>query len=499
MKKTILWLLCAALLLCGCAAAESAQKAPDFIMEGYDGDSAGHNWDENLFFSRMQEKTGISFQFRQYSDWSKWAERKELIGQGEDLPDVLFKAGLTAGEVRDWYGAGILVDLRPYLEEYAPDLWALLSAREDRLKAVSMPDGAIPALPAINELQNNDILWINTEWLGRLNLQKPTTAQELTETLRAFRDGDPNRNGQADEVPLTFIGMWELRFLGHAFGIIDNDYYVTLRDGEVTSSLTSDENRAFLAWLHELWQERLIDRQGFNMNDTMRQITDEKKAIPYGALLSTTPLTVVPGASLGAYETLGPLTWNGKQVYRDLLGEVIRGTFAITRECREPEKLLAWVNTLYTEEGSRLAQCGAEGEEYTWNEDGYWEWNVDLNTVANEVLPGHTIAEGGSAPGWTGADFQLKYSDEATRENIRMLYEYRKYVQMPYPLITFSAEDEKRVAELQKGISDYAETAMAAFVTGETELNDQNWESFRKTLQEKGLEEQIAIFRKYAQ
>ena len=391
-KTTALLLVMMLLTACFGGLAENVQKAPDFIMEGFDGASGNHVWETNLFFSRMQERTGVSFQFRQYTEEEKWSARKQGLLQGEDLPDVLFKAGLSVDETRTMYENGYLLDLRPYLESSAPDLWALLQAHPDWTDAISMPDGAIPALPAINELQNNNVMWINTDWLARLKLEKPSTAEELTEVLRAFKTGDPNRAGGADEVPLTFIGMWDLRFLGHAFGIVDTDYYVSVKDGRVTSSLISEENRQFLTWLHQLWQEGLIDPMGFNTNDTLRQITDEKKAIPYGVLLGPSPLLVVPSAALSQYETLEPLIWNGKRVYRDFLGDVIRGTFALTSACQEPEKLLSWVNYLYTAEGSRMAQCGLEGEEYIWNEDGYWQWNEDMTTVANQILPEHTIA-----------------------------------------------------------------------------------------------------------
>ena len=127
MRKWIALALCLVLTL-GCfgGLAETVQKAPDYIMEGYDGDSANHVWDNSRFFERVQEKTGISFQFRQSTDYTAWTTRKGEMAAGEDLPDVLFKAALTMAEVRDLYAAGIIIDLRPYLEENAPDLWALL-------------------------------------------------------------------------------------------------------------------------------------------------------------------------------------------------------------------------------------------------------------------------------------------------------------------------------------------------------------------------------------
>ena len=495
MHRGIVWLLILVLAVSG-ACAESAQKAPDYIMEGFDGDVTYRVWDNNLFFARMQENTGISFQFRQATDREKWAERKQDIINGNDLPDVLFKAELNEDEIRALYRNGRIIDLAPYLEAYAPDLWKLLEEHPEWKKAISTPEGAIPALPAINTLQSNDIMWINASWLRKLKLDPPKTAEELTQVLRAMKDGDPNGNYQDDEIPLTFIGMWELRFLAHAFGIIDNDYYLTAKDGRVTSSLTSDENRAFLSWLHQLWEEGLLDRSGFETTDNLRQITDEKKAIPYGLILSSSPITVVPTAALDQYALLEPLEYQGKQIYRDLTGDLIRGTFAVTSACREPEKLVAWVNTLYTEAGSRLAYYGTEGEDYLWNEDGQWEWAVSMETVANEILPAHTISEGGIAPGFVDAEFQTKYRDENTRNAIHALLALKEFSVLPVPPVTLSEEDGKRVAEIQNDLSRYAEKAMACFVAGDTALTDENWAEFCRTAEEKGLPEMIEIWQK---
>ena len=498
MRRTTVWLLMFVMLF-SAASADSSQKAPDYLMEGYDGGVSYRVWDSNLFFARMQENTGISFQFRQHTDEEQWERRKQELLQGEDLPDVLFKAGLDSSDVRDLYEKGYIIDLAPYLETCAPDLWKMLEEHPEWKKAVMMKDGAIPALPAINTLQNNDAMWINTSWLKKLNLEEPTTAEELTEVLRAFKTGDPNGNYQQDEIPLAFIGMWELRFLGHAFGIVDNDYYISEKDGKVSSSLTTEENRAFLTWLHQLWSEGLLDQNGFTLTDSLRQIKDEKKTIPYGMLMSATPLTILPQTALEQFSLLAPMHYNGKQVYRDLAGDLIRGTFAITSACKEPEKLVTWVNSLYTEAGSRLAYYGLEGEEYRWNEDGTWAWNTTLETVANEILPTHTLSEGGIAPGFADNDFQIQYRDEITRETVRAMKELKQYSVIPYPPVTLDRETEKRVAEIQNDLSRYAERTMARFVTGDIELTDENWDLFCKTVQEKGLQEMIDIWQQAIQ
>ena len=498
--KRLLALMAALLMITGCAGAPAeGQKAPDYIMEGFDGENTSRHWEENLFFSRMEEKTGISFEFREFTSASAWEQRKNELAEKQNLPDVLFKAELSAGEVRDLYEAGVLIDLKPYLAEYAPDALKELEKDPEILKAVSMADGAIPALPGINRLQNNDLMWINSKWLEKVKMEVPTDAASLKEVLTAFRDGDPNGNGKKDETPLAFMSMWELRFLGHAFGIIDNDYYIAEKDGKVSSALTTEENRAFLTWLHELWEERLIDHNGFTTADSMRRITDEKADIPYGVIMSYSPLTILPAKALGEYQLLMPLEYNGEQIYRDFAGDIVRGTFAITSRCAEPEKLVSWVNYLFTEEGALLAHFGQKDAEYSFLEDGTWEWNDDLTTVAEVVMPQRTIGTGATAPGLTPAEFQVLYKEKDVSHDVEQQIQLRKYSRLPYPPVTLSREDEAAIAKIHQELAPYAEKTMARFVTGDIPLDDEQWEKFCRTVEEKGLQKMIEIWQKYIQ
>lgn len=261
-----------------------------FSMSGYDGDNANHDWNTNLFFQRMEEKTGISLLLNQVKDEKQWKSHLQELLNGAEMSEVMFKADLTDEETISLYEAGVLIDLRPYIETAAPNLNALLKQNPELEKAITLPDGAIVALPCLNLLQSNDAMWINSKWLNALNLEMPTTADALTDVLRAFRDGDPNGNGKADEIPLSFVSMWELRFLGHAFGINTNDYYVVAdENGNITSPLTEEKYRAFVEWLHFLWEEKLLSHDGFSTTDSMRQVTDKNATMTYGMFLSPSP------------------------------------------------------------------------------------------------------------------------------------------------------------------------------------------------------------------
>ncbi len=481
--------------------APGAYAEGPFRMAGYDHEDTSHIWETNFFFARMQELTGVAIQPEQYMTADSWAAAKAaMFSEGGDMPDALFKANLTTQETVELYEAGKLIDLRPYLAENCPNLMALLTDHPEWEKDITLPDGAIVALPAIDELQFNNGMWINTKWLSTLGLSMPTTAEELTAVLRAFKNDDPNMNGKRDEVPLTFSSLWDLRFLAHAYGINANDYYITTdENGTVSEILTSDANRAFLTWLNELWAEGLLDETGFSGLRTLNQTnSDEDASIVYGVLFASSPIELVPSTALAQYHLLPPLTYADKQVYRDLTGDTVRGTFAITSACKDPASLLKWVDVLYTEEGFILAEAGKAGEEFSWNDDGTWLWEHTGETLMNVILPEATIRSGTNMPGMASVSFQQKIDNEATARIVKDLTLLKTYDSLPYPQVWLTREEQARVDELQYAIGSYAERQMVWFVAGDTPINDETWAAFCAQVRTLGIDEAVTIWQSAA-
>ena len=490
MRRILGFILCISLLCSVLSAVAEGTKT--FVMAGYDTEESKHVWDDNLFFRRMTERTGIEFTFRQYTTEEEWTAYKAGLKAGGDLPDVLFKAMLTPDETQMLYDSGVLIDLKPYLAEFAPNLSALLSAHPEYEKAITYK-GAIVALPQINGLPTNNVIWINKTWLSRLKLEMPTTADELTAVLRAFQTEDPNRSGGRDEIPMTFTGLWDLKFLAHAFGLTPNDYGIEVRDGQVVFDYTSDDYRAFLSWLHALYEEKLIDHNGFLMLDTARAITDAKATITYGCVSGPTIMNLLPSNAMSDYTVL-LLSHNGETVYRELLGEVIRGAFAITSACKNPGELLSWVDYLYSEEGCYLAASGELHDEYEKTSDGFWYWVDDIETVQDSILVDSTISEGGTTPMYMSADYQLAFDNEETRDAVKGLYELHQISRYPYPLTYLSAEEKKEIAEIWNELGSWCELTMTWFVTGDTELTDETWQNFVNEARTRGADRLVSIF-----
>ena len=492
-RRAFCCLICLLLALAPAAMAEG-----NFVMAGYDGEGSTHDWNTNGFFVRMQERTGLTFTFDQYTSLEKWQEAKDaMFAPGGELPDVLFKAALTTPELIRYSDSGQLIDLAPLLEENAPNLWALLEAHPDWREAITLPSGKIVALPAIQELAPQNAMWINQTWLERLGLEAPTDWESLREVLTAFRDRDPNGNGKRDEIPFAFLGPWELKFFSHAWGVAANDYNIYLDEAGQVHYWPAEESFWEMALaLREFYQEGLLDPDGFITADALRRITDEDAEAVYGVFFAPTPVNLVPYDMSVDYALLEPLVFEEKQIYRDLCGEVTRGTFAITSACEDPAALLAWVDVLYTEEGAIAALAGTEGEDYVVGEDGSWTWKGGLEAMTASTLSELSVYDTGDMP-WLFPDaFYDRYDEDNVQRVNGELRKLNACVVEPFPVYTLTEEESARALELQSQLGPYVDETLARVVLGELDADEA--QTFVEGLEERGMQEMIDLWQSVA-
>lgn len=495
MKRITALLLCAVLALTAFSAV-----AESYRMAGFDGQESEHDWNTNKFFTRMEARTGLTFTFDQYTDASKWQAAKDaMFAEGGQLPDVLFKAALTTEELLRYTESGQIIDLAPLLEENAPNLWALLQEHPDWLSAITLPNGKIGALPTLQVLAPQDPIWINQAWLDKLKLTMPTDLDSLREVLIAFRDRDPNGNGKKDEIPLAFLGPWELKLFSHAYGVAVNDYNIYLdEDGRVHYWPLEDSFIQLAKTLRSFYQEGLLDPNGFQTTDSLRRLTDDDNPITYGAFFAPTPLNVLTTTMAKNYVAMDPLAFEGQQVYRDLVGQVTRGAFAITSACADPAALLRWVDVLYTEEGATEAMLGIAGEDYVISEAGKWNWkggteNMNLTTF-NEL----SVYDTGSMPWLFPQDFYEKYTDTEVIRLNNELKRFSQYVQKPFPDVSLTGDQRAEALRLQANLGEYVDVALARFVLGELSLDEEGVAAFQAELQSRGAEEMTAFWQNIA-
>ena len=492
LRKCILLLMAVVILFAqtGAFAQEGALR-----IAGFEGDSVNRDWSASLFFERWSDRFGLSLSFTQFSDYGEWQKEVSRYINGAELPDALIKAELSVSDTLALYHQGLIIDLKPWISRCMPNLSALFESHPEWEETVTLPGGGIAALPALSEIPTNNALWINRAWMDTLKMAMPTDIESFQRTLEAMKTRDPNRNGKQDEIPLAYLGMWDLKFLAHAYGLIANDYNLFVDDlGKVRHLAYEPAFREFITWLRELYLLGLIDPEGFQTSDAVRQVTDANATVVYGMLFGSSPLNLMPQSDISAYEILMPLTYQDKRIYRDLTGCVARGAFAVTSACRDPEALLRAVDYLYGDDGAMLVQAGLEGVEYSVDEDGAWMWIEDANADMTALIRRATIADGGAFPYFQGADVMLRFGDATARAQLEQMLALSQVSVMPYPLVMLDSAAQSRVDELQMTLGALFETHMGRFILGHSVLDDAGWQSFLDALDANGLDELIDLF-----
>ena len=493
-RRALCLILCVCLAGAVLPALSESGAEPALTMAGFDGTNTYRSWADCQFFSRMAELTGVSFSFQQAESQEAWEKTKEAMQPGDGLPDVLFKAGLTTSQAERLLERGVLMDLSPLLETCCPNLMKIFAGHPEFREEITLPGGRIAALPYISTAPAQNAMWINRTWLNRLKLAAPEDRESLEAVLTAFRTKDPNQNGRKDEIPLSFLGPFDLKFLAHAFGIVTNDYNIYAdAAGKVRFAPLTDEYHAFVSWCADLYARGLLDQNGFYQSDTMRQAAGKDSAQVYGIILTTDLTSLFPSEWIKDYEILMPLSFDGEKRYRDLTGNVYPGAFALTTACRDPRKALEWVDAMYSLEGAKLMAVGKENVDYVVDGDGTWRV-LDAVTQDSTFIARNLIMSGSTPPGISADEFELSYSDAALTEMIRQRIRLNEYCVRPFPHYDLTKEQKARMAELQDVIGYETDMQIARWVLGEDELTDESWEKYRETIENGGLEEFLSIW-----
>ena len=326
LKKT-LSLSLALSLLAGAASAAT--------LTGLETETVERSWESSLFFPRMEALTGVSMEAHAVSDETQYAAMLDAMAQGDISADVLFKANLTRAQEQALLNGGALIDLAPLIEANMPNLSALLAAHPDWKAAICLEDGRIASLPLLNTTERQVCVWINAKWLSALNLSAPTSVEELTDVLLAFKTGDPNGNYKQDEIAADLIGVYEMRWLLPYFGIVADDSNLARQvDGSLVFAPELPAYRDFISTLRDWVEMGILTKDAFTAMHSTAALSsssdDEDAAVTSGLLVTMTPYTHVPSSAVTDYEALLMPDASGATRWRDLLGAVWPGCFAVT-------------------------------------------------------------------------------------------------------------------------------------------------------------------------
>ena len=490
MKKTAL--LALLLMLTLVTASASA-----LTLTGYETESVTRYWEESRFFPRMEALTGVSMEPKTVLEQDEYDKLLAGMLRGSIPADVLFKAELTRDEERALLDAGAIIDLAPLMEENMPNLSALLEAHPEWREVITLPDGRIASLPLLSENERQVCVFINRAWLDKLGLDMPATLDELTAALAAMAATDLNGNYKSDEIGADLTGVWEMRWLLPYFGIVADDYNIARVSGEAVFAPELPGYRDFVALLRDWVEQGILTDEaftGYHSTALLSSSSNDDNPEVSGLLVSMTPFTQVDANDVTDYEALlmpGP---DGEIVWRDLLGCVWTGCYAVTSACGDPAAALRWVDALYGEEGALLGYAGVEGEDYTYSAEGYWTFKVDTLRTIDDIRSQVIMYTGTTMPGLVPDAFLQKVDSEADRHIFAQSAKVKAYATQVTPAYALDDASQQRADELAAVLGGMVDRGIAQFATGEIPLDDEHWNAWLAQLREAGSAELAEIF-----
>ena len=518
MKKTLALLMVMVMVLPFAATAlDEAAPAPTKTFRivcpaGGDTNPPASEW---WIWKKYEEMTGIHIQWEEISE-SALNDRKNLMMASDDRPDAFWHVGWSSDELARYGASGAFVNIAPYLDTAATNLKTLLTEEvKDGLKSITMDDGGIYGMPWVmtDKPQANARYYINNNWLKSAGLEAPTSIEELSKVLDAFKVKDVNGNGDANDEWPIYLQPGGINFLQEmlcgSYGIgnsgfkpIAEKYYLD-KEGKVQYLFTSDGMKKMWQQMADWYKNGYFYPETFGKYEYENWVTDGKINNVVGLYCWGDAAYLYSDASKD-YVGIGALKGPDGDYIQSWCDYPVRGigTFVITDKCADPEALIRWGDFFYGKEGTTFAAYGAENDTYTLDADG--------KIVYKDEILGY---DGGAQLGaWQyglfvyGGNFPWRSFDALTMEHARKqdgpdftgerfsqyVEDSEKFAAKLLPGMIPTAAEAEQVAPFLTDSETFVQEARMKFVTGEWNFGA-DWDNYVQQLNDMGAQEYVTV------
>ncbi|WP_371155832.1 extracellular solute-binding protein [Jannaschia sp. 2305UL9-9] len=418
-----------------------------------------------------------------------------MLATGE-IPDIVGSSRLK--DFVNQYGPeGAFVPLNDLIAEHAPNISAFFEERPELAAAIAAADGEMYYIPYLPDGKYGRAYFVRTDWLEALGLEAPETVEELEEVLIAFRDGDPNGNGIADEIPffarqwpelVRLVTLWDGRSTGS-----DTYHDFMVQDGEVVHPYAGEGYRDGIANLARWYEMGLIDPEVFTRGSSSREylLSENLGGMTHDWFASTAGYNDslaerVPGFEFKAM--LPPASVSGVRMEEHRRILVKPDGWAIGATNEHPVETIKYFDFWFTEEGRRLANFGVEGEQYTMV-DGKPTFTEEFLTNGKPV--NNQLYEVGSQLQARGYFQDYGYEEQWTNpialEGIA-LYETMDLLVPDFLGVSFNAEEQRVYDRNWPSIRDYMLERQQGWILGNGDVTE-DWDDYVATLESMGYQD----------
>lgn len=251
---------------------------------------------KNCYYTQQQiEQTNITIDYEWYApDTAEDAVQKTsmAIASGE-IPDfmivdrsqlaLLAKTDLINKELEPLWDAYASDTLKAWTTAEGPDAWESLRY-----------NGKIIGLPRIRgSVDQGEMIWIRKDWLDNLNLDIPTTMDELYDVMLAFKNNDPDGNGQDDTIGMTLCkdflsgpNTGDAIGLFNGFGAYPKIWVPSADGSSIEYGSVTEGAKDALSWMARAYADGLIEQDFSSMdsNKAAEASVSGRSGVQWGAM-----------------------------------------------------------------------------------------------------------------------------------------------------------------------------------------------------------------------
>ncbi len=486
------------------------------------------NFATNEFTKWYEERTGVHVEWEVVPAADE-AERNTALNvrmAGGDYGDVLMNFSPQPTVLQLYGQQGVFQPLNDLIDKEGIFTKRAFEAYPEAQKAATASDGKIYGLGQINDCYHCSMaqkLWINKVWLDNLGLKMPTTLDEYADVLRAFKTGDPNKNGKADEFPLTgsplaWHGPLDEYFMNSFIYHPGNKLRLIVQDGKIVPIYAQEAWKEGIKYLAGLFKEGLIDPETFTRtSDQLRQVGDGNGgpdvvigSVPAGWWGEFTTYSSGADGPWQQFTTVAPLKgpagvqWAGFNPY----AAISNATFMITDKCKDQDLAFRWADALGHVEVTQRSIFGELDRDWAWAKegemgiDGEQAWWRSITDIANVPIQNAHWSQMG--PSYRSSKTRLSQyvAPEAAPNDVEVIlfnqtkenYEpFKQPAEMTLPPTYFSPDQAQVIAELTPTIQSLVDQTFAQAVTGQSDI-EQIWTDYLSQLNAMGLDKFVGMY-----
>lgn len=434
------------------------------------------DYNVNASLQKICENTGTELIWEYGSSGNDWMTNFNLMLSSGDYPDIIiYDWKSIPGGAAQYAEEGVIIDLTDLYQSNLSNVYHALE-NVDSVNNVKAADGRMYYVPEIFDRPGGGVFMgfvIRQDMLDEMNEPVPTTLDEYHALLKKAKE----KYGEGF-YPMTgssFSSTLGIGSLLWAYGITYGFY---LEGDKVCFGPLSDRFADGMEYIHTLYAEGLIDpdyatqdrtaEKGKIMSDQSMVTFEYQPSAMMQAMAEQNPSFKLVGIpNLKETPDAPSYTFDGNYLNNALT----LSSYAISTNCKEPEKAANFLNYIFSEEGAMLTNWGEEGVDYVIGSDGKPQYTDEYKVLSGEAKNYLRVFGAMSAfPSLRSYDAYLTTLPEVSVQASELWKESNDTSRI-LPAVSLTVDEQDKITDWLADLNTYMGERYSGLVNGQIALD----------------------------